>query len=86
MAASPHHRMTLELKPEHKALITSLKERSEAASEVEVIRRALRVYETLSDAVANGSEIVAVSADGRDRTVILPEFHHLRPKPNLARG
>ena len=64
-------RLTFEFTDEVHAKLIEVKERSGSASIVEVVRRALAVYDLLSDHTAQGGKVVAVHKDGVQEVIRL---------------
>jgi Arc/MetJ-type ribon-helix-helix transcriptional regulator len=58
-------RVQLEMPPQAMERLTRLKEKTEAASYAEVIRNALRVFESLAQEHEKGSEFSLKRADGQ---------------------
>ena len=54
--------------------LNKLRDKIEATSHAEVIRRALRLYEAMIDEVDKGNEVSIKSADGKE-TTFKPIFH-----------
>ena len=57
-------RMSLELSSDTDALLKRLLQRSDAETRTEVIRRALRVYDTLLEVEEQGGQILIRNTDG----------------------
>lgn len=64
------HRMTIEFIPLHKQVLDDLRKATGAASDVEVLRRALEIYAAVRNLGVNHIELV--SADGKTRTILIP--------------
>jgi hypothetical protein len=67
----PTTRLSLEVAETVRKRLEQLQLRSEADSMVEVIRRALAVYEVLWEAKDDGASVVVRYDDGREKEVIL---------------
>jgi hypothetical protein len=64
-------RLNLDLSPKVKDQLSELQTRTDAASLVEVIRRALAVYDMLLDHEATNGKIILENADGTRERVRL---------------
>jgi hypothetical protein len=64
-------RLNLQIAETVRQRLEALVDRSEADSMVEVIRRALAVYEVLWDVKEQGASIVVRFSDGREKDLIL---------------
>jgi hypothetical protein len=67
----PTTRINLEVIEPVRQRLERLQKRSEADSMVEVIRRALAVYEVLWEAKDEGASVIVRSSEGEEREVIL---------------
>ena len=64
-------RLNLDFRPEVKARILSMQERWEADSMTEVIRRSVKVAETLQDALDMDSVIIIRDRDGNEQKLLI---------------
>jgi hypothetical protein len=69
--AVPTTRLNLEIAETVRQRLESLQARSEADSMVEVIRRALAVYEVLWEAKDEGASVIVRTKGGEEKEVIL---------------
>jgi len=64
-------RLNLDLSPKVKALLNDLQQRSDATSQVEVIRRALAVYDMFLEHEESGGKTILENSDGSREIVRL---------------
>lgn len=69
--ARPTSRLTLDLAEPVRQRLDTLRNRTDADSLVEVVRRALAVYEFLWGEKAGGARLVVKREDGKEREVVL---------------
>jgi len=67
----PTTRLTLDLAEPVRQLMESLRDRTQAETLVEVVRRALAVYSFVSDEKAKGSKVIIRDKDGERELVLM---------------
>lgn len=68
---SPKIRMNLDVRPEVKDLIETLKVEVHADSMSEVVRRAVLLYDHMRTRTESGAKIIIRNADGTEHEIIL---------------